>query len=180
MNPPTYLQGLNDRQKEAVLQTEGPVLIVAGAGAGKTKTLTHRMLHLIHQGVDPSEILAITFTNKAAHEMRERMDKLLQSDKTLNLPISFNSRPFLSTFHSLGVHIIRENAQVLGLNRNFTIFDKNDSRRAIKEALESANFDPKQFDPGKIQNFISRKRLLTWNRCFCFGSTGFWLGWNRF
>ena len=158
MNEPSYLQGLNSKQKEAVLETKGPVLIVAGAGAGKTKTLTHRILHLIHQGIAPSEILAITFTNKAAHEMRERMEKLLESDKTLNLPIQATGRPFLSTFHSLGVHIIRENAQALGLSRNFTIFDKNDSKRAVKEALEAANIDPKQFDPGKIQNFISREK----------------------
>ena len=82
METPTYLNSLNERQKEAVLQTSGPVLIVAGAGAGKTKTLTHRILNLIHQGVSPHEILAITFTNKAALEMRERMEKLLQSDTT--------------------------------------------------------------------------------------------------
>jgi DNA helicase-2/ATP-dependent DNA helicase PcrA len=102
--------------------------------------------------------LAITFTNKAAHEMRERMEKLLQDDKTLNLPIYSNGRPFLSTFHSLGVHILRENAVALGLSRNFTIFDKSDSKRAIKEALEACNIDPKQFDPGKLQNIISRQK----------------------
>ena len=155
---PAYLHGLNERQKEAVLQTEGPVLIVAGAGAGKTKTITHRILNLVHQGIAPSEILAITFTNKAAHEMRERMDKLLQNDSTLNLPIYSTGRPFLSTFHSLGVHILRENAVTLGLSRNFTIFDKNDSKRAVKEALEVCNIDPKQFDPGKLQNIISRQK----------------------
>ena len=154
----TYLQGLNERQKEAVLQTEGPVLIVAGAGAGKTKTITHRILNLVHKGVAPNEILAITFTNKAAHEMRERMDKLLENDKTLNLPISFTTRPLLCTFHSLGVLILRENAAILGLSRNFTIFDKSDSKRAIKEALEICNIDPKQFDPGKLQNIISRQK----------------------
>ena len=157
-NTPTYLNGLNERQKEAVLQTQGPVLIVAGAGAGKTKTITHRILNLVHQGIAPNEILAITFTNKAAHEMRERMEKLLESDRTLNLPIYSTARPLLSTFHSLGVMILRENAAVLGLSRNFTIFDKNDSKRAVKEAIESCNIDPKQFDPGKLQNIISRQK----------------------
>lgn len=158
MDTPSHLKGLNDRQKEAVLQTEGPVLIVAGAGAGKTKTITHRILNLIHKGVAPSEILAITFTNKAASEMRERMDKLLENDTTLNLPLHSIERPLLSTFHSLGVRILRENAPALGLSRNFTIFDKSDSKRAIKEALEYCNIDPKQFDPGKIQNVISRQK----------------------
>jgi DNA helicase II / ATP-dependent DNA helicase PcrA len=158
MNVPVYLQGLNERQKEAVLQIQGPVLIVAGAGAGKTKTITHRILNLVHQGIAPNEILAITFTNKAAHEMRDRMEKLLQNDKTLNLPIYSADRPFISTFHSLGVHILRENAATLGFSRNFTIFDKSDSKRAIREAMEVCNIDPKQFDPGKIQNLISRQK----------------------
>jgi DNA helicase-2/ATP-dependent DNA helicase PcrA len=158
MDTPVYLQGLNERQKEAVLQTKGPVLIVAGAGAGKTKTITHRILNLVHQGVVPSEILAITFTNKSAHEMRERMEKLLQNDRTLNLPIYSLDRPLLCTFHSLGVRILRENAAILGLSRNFTIYDKSDSKRAIKEAIEACNIDPKQFDPGKLQNIISRQK----------------------
>src|SRR5438105_2323964 len=97
---------LNFRQKEAVETLEGPLLIIAGAGAGKTKTITHRILNLIRNGVAPHSILAITFTNKAAKEMRERVFKLIEEDKTLNIPISFNERPFVSTFHSLGVHII--------------------------------------------------------------------------
>ena len=153
-----YLESLNEKQKEAVLATEGPLLILAGAGAGKTKTITHRILHLIKQGNAPQSILAITFTNKAAREMRERVDKLLSSDKELNAPISFYERPFVSTFHALGVHILKENAELLGIPRHFAIFDKSDSKRAIKEAIESAGFDPKQLEPGKVQNIISKEK----------------------
>src|SRR6185437_9231031 len=100
---------LNAEQQRAVETTEGPLLIIAGAGAGKTGVLTHRILNLIKKGVAPHQILAITFTNKAAKEMRDRVGNLLSADKTLNVPISFNERPFVSTFHALGVHIIREN-----------------------------------------------------------------------
>ncbi len=153
-----HLQGLNERQKDAVLTTEGPLLIIAGAGAGKTKTVTHRILYLIKKGVAPRDILAITFTNKAAKEMKERVDKLLSEDKELNLPISSFERPFVSTFHALGVHIIKENAQLLGIPRHFTIFDKGDAKRAIKDAIEEADLDPKQYEPGKIMGIISRQK----------------------
>jgi DNA helicase-2/ATP-dependent DNA helicase PcrA len=157
-----YLEGLNERQKEAVAHTEGPLLILAGAGAGKTKTVTYRILHLIKSGVPAKNILAITFTNKAAKEMKERIEKLLDEDRNLNLPISLAGqraeKPFMSTFHSLGVHIIKENSKLLGLPRHFAIFDKADSKRAIKEAIEEAGLDPKQFEPGRIMNAISREK----------------------
>lgn len=153
-----YLESLNERQREAVLHTEGPVLILAGAGAGKTKTVTFRILHLIKKGIAPHNILAITFTNKAAKEMQERVEHLLTEDKTLNLSSEFPERPFLSTFHSLGVHILKENSKLLGLPRHFAIFDRNDSKRAVKEAVIASNLDPKQFDPGKILNAISREK----------------------
>ena len=153
-----HLLGLNDKQKSAVLKTAGPLLILAGAGAGKTKTITHRILHLVKSGVKPSEILAITFTNKAAKEMRDRVFDLIEKDTELNLPLSFNERPFVSTFHSLGVHIIRENAQKLGLTRNFTIFDRNDSRRAVRDALIEIGLDPKQYEPNVILSLISREK----------------------
>ncbi|MEI7480033.1 MAG: UvrD-helicase domain-containing protein [bacterium] len=154
-----YLHGLNDKQKEAVLTTEGPVLIVAGAGAGKTKTITHRILHLIKNGVAPENILAITFTNKAAKEMRERVGKLLDQDFSLGFPGYQNaSMPFLSTFHSLGVKIIKDNARTLGLPKNFGIFDRGDSLRLVKEALKEMDIDPKQFEPGKILSIISREK----------------------
>ncbi|HVU06510.1 MAG TPA: UvrD-helicase domain-containing protein [Candidatus Paceibacterota bacterium] len=152
-----HLQGLNDRQREAVLKTEGPVLILAGAGAGKTKTITHRILHLIKSGVKPANVLAITFTNKAAKEMRERVFKLIE-ESDLNLPVSFDERPFVSTFHSLGVHIIKENAQRLGLTRYFSIFDRSDSRRAVKDALVELGLDPKQYEPNVILSIISKEK----------------------
>lgn len=153
-----HLHGLNIRQREAVETLEGPLLIIAGAGAGKTKTLTHRILHLILNGTDPHAILAITFTNKAAKEMRERVDKLLLETKELNRPVSMHERPFLSTFHALGVHILKENAALLGIPRHFTIYDKSDSKRAIKEAIAACDLDPKQFEPGKIMGIISREK----------------------
>lgn len=158
MSSDTIKNNLNKKQQEAVETLEGPLLIIAGAGAGKTKTMTHRILNLIKNGVKPSEILAITFTNKAAKEMRERVFHLIGEDKTLNIPISFNERPFVSTFHALGVHIIKENASLLGLTRNFTIYDRGDSKRAVKEALEELGYDIKQYEPGTILNIISRQK----------------------
>ncbi len=149
---------LNEKQKEAVLNTEGPLLILAGAGAGKTKTLTERIRHLIKKGLAPSSILAITFTNKAAREMRERVDKLLEEDKDLNRPVSMRERPFVSTFHSLGVHILREQAIKLGLSRNFVIFDRDDSKKAIKEALVLCGLDPKTHEPDRILSVISKEK----------------------
>jgi DNA helicase-2/ATP-dependent DNA helicase PcrA len=166
-----HLAGLNDRQKEAVLKTEGPVLILAGAGAGKTKTITHRILHLIKSGVKPENILAITFTNKSAKEMRERVFKLIETSD-LNLPVSFTERPFVSTFHSLGVHIIKENAQRLGLTRHFTIFDRGDSKRAVKDALLELGLDPKQYEPGTILSIISKEKGNSTNVSQFFESVG--------
>ncbi|KKW10986.1 MAG: ATP-dependent helicase PcrA [Parcubacteria group bacterium GW2011_GWA2_49_9] len=164
-----YLLGLNARQREAVEHTEGPLLIVAGAGAGKTRVITHRILHLIKQGVAPESILAITFTNKAAKEMRERVRQLLGSSfqllgqtEGMEHPRSQNlkaiSFPWLGTFHSLGVYILRENSQRLGLSKRFTIFDRSDSIRALKEAIRETDLDPKQFEPGKILGSISREK----------------------
>ena len=158
----SHLDNLNEKQMEAVLHKDGPLLIIAGAGAGKTRVLVHRVLHLIKNGVLPEEILAVTFTNKAAKEMKERVNELISKDRDLNLPISQSSlkspTPFVSTFHSLGVHIIKENAQMLGLRRHFSIFDRSDSIRAIKEAMKKADVDQKQFEPRKILGIISRSK----------------------
>lgn len=151
-------ENLNERQKKAVETLEGPLLILAGAGAGKTKTLTHRISNLVRHGTAPQQILAITFTNKAAKEMRDRVNHLLSNDRQLNAPISFHERPFVSTFHSLGVHIIKENCKILDIPRHFTIYDRNDSKRAVKNALEDLNLDPKQYDPNKILSIISREK----------------------
>lgn len=153
-----HLEGLNDKQKEAVLQKDGPILIIAGAGAGKTKTITHRILHLIKEGVSPENILAITFTNKAAKEMKERVEKIIHEDKNLNLPTFMSQKPFVSTFHSLGVFILKENSKLIGLTRNFSIMDRSDSSKLIKDCLKSLDIDPKQFEPNKILNIISREK----------------------
>jgi DNA helicase-2/ATP-dependent DNA helicase PcrA len=153
-----YLEGLNEKQKDAVLSTEGPLLILAGAGAGKTKTLTHRILHLVQEGVAPYQILAITFTNKAAKEMRERVGKLLSDDLSFNRPISNFERPFVSTFHSLGVHIIKENCRLLDIPRHFSIFDRGDSLSAIKQAVKNLDLDPKMFEPSRFLAVISKEK----------------------
>ncbi len=160
---PEYLKDLNPPQLEAALHTEGPLLILAGAGAGKTKTVTFRILHLIKSGVAaPRNILAITFTNKAAREMRERVMHLLNSDSNFNLPIhaahDASDRPFVSTFHSLGVQILKESGHKLGIPRHFVIYDRGDSKSAVKDALVELGHDPKQIDPNKILGIISREK----------------------
>lgn len=149
---------LNPAQERAITLTEGPVLILAGAGAGKTKTLVERIKNLIKKGVAPSHILAITFTNKAAKEMRERVAKSLAEDPLLNLPVSLDERPFVSTFHSLGVHILREQAVLANLPKRFAIFDRDDCKKAVKEALAAKGFDAKTEDPNKILGIISREK----------------------
>jgi DNA helicase-2/ATP-dependent DNA helicase PcrA len=154
----TFVTALNEAQKRAVEKIEGPVLIVAGAGSGKTRVIAHRILNLVKKGIAPGSILAITFTNKAAKEMRERVQALIASDKKLNLPVSMAERPFIGTFHALGARIIRENAGVLKLDRHFTIYDRVDSRRAVKEAMLRAGIDSKRHDPGVLLNMISRAK----------------------
>jgi len=149
---------LNVRQKEAAESLSGPLLILAGAGAGKTKTIVHRILNLIRSGVPPHAILAITFTNKAAKEMRERVGKLLDGDVGLNRPVSMRERPFVGTFHALGAHIIRENALAIGVTRHFSIYDRSDSKRTIKDALIQLGLDEKANDPGGILSAISRAK----------------------
>ncbi|MES2930625.1 MAG: UvrD-helicase domain-containing protein [Patescibacteria group bacterium] len=152
-----YLDSLNEKQKEAVLYTEGPLLIVAGAGAGKTKTITHRIIHLIHQGVTPSSILAVTFTNKAAKEMRERVHALL-ADRIHGAHEYGNEIPFISTFHALGVFIIKENASLIGLTKHFAIADEHDAIVLIKDAMKARDIDPKQYEPRKIKSIISKSK----------------------
>ncbi|KKP56241.1 MAG: ATP-dependent DNA helicase PcrA [Parcubacteria group bacterium GW2011_GWC1_34_10] len=151
---------LNGAQREAVEATEGPVLVLAGAGAGKTKTITYRILNLIKKGVAPENILAVTFTNKAAKEMGERVLKLLENERgyASDMATSGARRPFVATFHTLGAHIIRENYMEAGVKKHFSIYDREDSKRAVKEALQKNGYDPKQFEPGKILAIISREK----------------------
>jgi DNA helicase-2/ATP-dependent DNA helicase PcrA len=154
-----YLNDLNPRQREAAMATEGPLLILAGAGAGKTKTLTYRILRLIREGVSPSEVLAITFTNKAAKEMRERVGHLLGHDPAALPATNFGLRrdlPFVSTFHALGVYLIREEYAAVGVPKRFSIYDRSDSKAAVKAAMVDLGFDPKMHDPGKVLGAISR------------------------
>jgi DNA helicase-2/ATP-dependent DNA helicase PcrA len=156
-----YIDSLNEKQKEAVLYTDGPLLIVAGAGAGKTKTITHRIIHLIHKGIEPGSILAVTFTNKAAKEMRDRVMSLLE-DKIHGVSAPERSSgtgvPFVSTFHSLGVHIIKENAHLIGLTKHFSIIDESDALSIIKSIMKNRDIDPKQHEPRKIKSIISKSK----------------------
>ncbi len=159
----SYLEFLNEKQKEAVLSTNGPLLIVAGAGSGKTRVITHRIIHLIHEGVDPEKILAITFTNKAAEEMRERVFALLENREHGNkIQIdnfgNFLYSPHISTFHSLGVKIIKENSSFLGLTRHFSILDESDSLSVVKNSMKELGIDPKNQDPKKIKSIISKEK----------------------
>src|SRR3989344_2873766 len=143
---------LNPRQKEAVETTEGPVLLIAGAGAGKTRVIVHRIAHIIDSGVPPHQVLAVTFTNKAASEMRARAVKLIGGD-----PLQ-EETPFVSTFHSLCVFLIKENARELGLTKWFSIYDRDDSKGVIKKVMKELDLDSKQFEPGRILSIISRNK----------------------
>jgi len=149
------LEGLNEAQKKVALHKEGPLLVLAGAGSGKTKSVSHRIAYLVGQGVPPEKILAITFTNKAANEMKERILGLL--DKLPNAE-NFTRYPFISTFHTLGVYILRKSGDKIGVAKNFSILDKDDSLDAVKTAIKELNIDPKQFQPSKIQSIISREK----------------------
>jgi DNA helicase-2/ATP-dependent DNA helicase PcrA len=152
------LDELNKPQKEAVGHKDGPLLVLAGAGAGKTRVITLRIYKLIKSGVSPREILAITFTNKAAKEMRERTFSLLGDNRSSGYQSFHDDRPFVSTFHSLGVNILRENYKLIGLPKHFNIFDKSDSLKVIKEAIREAGYDPKQISPNKVLSIISRMK----------------------
>src|SRR3954465_14158085 len=142
--PRELLAGLNPPQREAVTHPGGPLLVLAGAGSGKTRVLTHRIAYLIHSGqARHSEVLAITFTNKAAQEMRERVELLLgRSTRGM----------WVMTFHAACARILRAEAPRLGYTRQFTIYDQADSRRLIKRCLDEIGADPKRFTPAALHN----------------------------
>ena len=145
-------EGLNPAQKEAVETLSGPVLILAGAGSGKTKTLTHRIANLIANGVLPSEILALTFTNKAAREMRERLARLLDREN------SFNFMPWMGTFHAICVKILRVEAENVGLDKNFVIYDTDDRLALIKRAMKALDISDKRVKPRAAEAAISKAK----------------------
>lgn len=151
--PMEHLKGLNGAQKTAVLATEGPVLVLAGAGAGKTRTIAHRIVHIVKSGTPAYRILAITFTNKAAREMRERVVGLLHEHGE-----SESGTPTVSTFHALSAMLLREHAELAGLPKHFTIYDRADSMRAIKRALKEVGEDDKRFEPRAVLSTISRAK----------------------
>mgnify|MGYP001946141811 CR=1 FL=1 len=152
-----YTEGLNEPQKQAVLHTEGPLMVLAGAGSGKTRVITHRIVHLIHQGTAPNNILAMTFTNKSAGEMRERAVALTKKYPPSNRAV-IDSVPVVTTFHALGVRLLREFHEAVGLRRHFTIYDRSDSQKAVKQRIEQAGYNPKEFEPRKILSMISRAK----------------------
>ncbi len=141
------LHDLTPAQRDAVTHFEGPLLILAGAGSGKTRVITRRVAYLLQQGVRPYSILAITFTNKAAGEMRQRIEAIVP-----------NSRVWISTFHSLGARLLRQYADRMSLARNFTIYDQDDREKVIKYALNAAGIDNTRFTPQAIQAAISKAK----------------------
>ena len=145
-----YLRGLNDRQREAVLHIDGPIMIVAGAGSGKTKVLTTRIAHLMGNGVDSFHILALTFTNKAAKEMKERVEKILGNGEARNL--------YIGTFHSVFARILRFEADKIGYPKDFTIYDTDDAKSVIKSVVNEMNLDDKQYKPNTVYNRISSSK----------------------
>ena len=146
---------LNEEQKKAVFTTQGPLLLLAGAGSGKTRVLTHRIAYLIENtGVNPWNILAITFTNKAAGEMRERVNKL----------VGFGAESvWVATFHATCVRILRRHIDLIGYDTNFTIYDSDDQKSIMKEILTRLDFDPKQYKERSILSTIStaKDELIT-------------------
>src|SRR6266516_231161 len=148
------LAGLNEPQKRAVTMTEGPLLILAGPGSGKTRVITHRMAYLVQQEhVSPWRILGVTFTNKAAKEMRERLEKLVGVNESKEMTIG--------TFHAICARVLRYEADYLaplGMNKSFVIFDTDDQLTLVKQAIKELNLDEKQYRPITIQAMISRAK----------------------
>ncbi|RVT40972.1 ATP-dependent helicase [Sphingobium algorifonticola] len=149
---PPYLRGLNPPQREAVLTTEGPLLVLAGAGTGKTAALTARLAHLIAtRRAYPSEILAVTFTNKAAREMKERVGRMMGGPQG-----SAEGLPWLGTFHAIGAKMLRRHAELVGLQSNFTILDTDDQLRLLKQLIQAADIDEKRWSARQLGGLIDR------------------------
>src|SRR3990172_5642957 len=142
-----YLKELNEEQRKAVECTEGPVMIIAGAGSGKTRVLTYRIAHLLKKGADPFNILALTFTNKAAREMKERVIKIIGGRESQNI--------WIGTFHSIFSRILRYEADKIGYPSNFTIYDTLDSKSLLKTIIKEQDLDDKVYKPGLVLSRIS-------------------------
>jgi DNA helicase-2/ATP-dependent DNA helicase PcrA len=154
-NEPAYLQGLNPPQREAVLTTDGPVLVLAGAGTGKTAALTARLAHLIAtRKAWPSQILAVTFTNKAAREMKERVSAISGG--------AIEGMPWLGTFHSVAARMLRSHAELVGLQSNFTILDTDDQLRVLKQLIQASNLDEKRWPARQLAGLIDRWKNRGW------------------
>ena len=148
------IDNLNSEQQKAVIHQNGPMLVLAGAGSGKTKVLTSRIAYLIEQGVSPANILAITFTNKAAREMKERVTNL----------IGYGANSIqISTFHSLGLKILKENYEFLGYEKNFVILDSDDTLTVVKKLMKDLNMNPKYYNARDLRGRISsaKNELIT-------------------
>jgi len=148
-----FLKDLNQEQQKAVFQTDGPMIILAGAGSGKTRVITYKVIYLISSGVDPENILCVTFTNKAANEMKERIKKSLAG---FNLKLS--NKPTVTTFHSLCARILRIEGKNLGISNKFLIYDEQEQIDTIKEAMKSIDISPKEYKPSSILNIISQAK----------------------
>ena len=154
-NKINFLNDLNDAQIAPVIHKEGPLIVIAGAGSGKTRVLTYRIAYLIQKGVDPFEILSLTFTNKAAREMKERISKLIGSSEAKNL--------WMGTFHSVFARLLRNEADKLGFPSNFTIYDTQDSERLISSIIKEMSLEKDIYKPKQIKNRISafKNSLIT-------------------
>ena len=153
--PAPYLEGLNPEQKEAVETLHGPVLMLAGAGTGKTKALTTRIAHLLNTGAArPNEILAVTFTNKAAREMKNRVANLLGQ--------TVEGMPWLGTFHAICVKLLRRHAELVGLKTNFTILDTDDQVRLLKQLIIAENIDEKRWPARQLAHIIDGWKNRAW------------------
>jgi len=155
-NQKSYLELLNPEQRKAVVTTDGPVLIIAGAGSGKTRVLAFRVAHLIFEGIPPRTILALTFTNKAASEMKERISSIVGEGSS--------SMVWAGTFHSIFARLLRQVATTLGYTSAFSIYDTEDSTSLLRKILIDLQIDPKQFSPKSFLNSISKAKndLKTW------------------
>ena len=157
---------LNEKQLEAVQTINGPLLILAGAGAGKTKTITERVINIIKSGVEPRNILCVTFTNKASKEMLERIIQRMKEENLIEnneIELNFYNKniiniPTIKTFHSLGLSILKEHGKEIGFNKNMTVLDTSDTSSLIKNILVNLGLDPKIHDASKIKNAISREK----------------------